>query len=267
MFNPNIFSPFFFDAGHSAGLQKKFDEGIPFRHLVIDDFLDSSFAQELLGSFPAIGSMKTQYDGLNERKAEESDFNKLDGCFTELHNVLSSAEFISWIEKITSLKPLGTVNDRLGCGLHQGGNNSFLDIHIDYNIHPIKKISRKLNLLIFLNPEWHEEWGGYLELWDGKVKNCIQKIKPSFNRAVIFECSEISYHGYSRITVPPNITRKSYYQYFFLALDQRGTYHDTIFKPKPKDKLLKRAAIPVKEFCKNSIKKILYRAGLKKFLE
>ncbi|MEO6540557.1 MAG: 2OG-Fe(II) oxygenase, partial [Ferruginibacter sp.] len=170
-----------------------------------------------------------------------------------------------WISNITGLKNLSTIDDRLGAGLHQGGNNSFLDIHIDYNIHPIKKKQRKLNLLIFFNKEWDENWGGMLELWN--KTSCFTKILPSFNRMVLFECNEISYHGYSRISCLESITRKSYYHYFFQPIADGLTFHDTIFLSKASDSFSKKLLTKTKEFMKNKIKLIFYKTGLQRFLK
>src|SRR6185312_1633922 len=198
----------------SQRLKIAFNTAVPFRHLVIDDFLDPAFAQSLDGRFPSLSRMKTHYAGLNEKKAEDNDFVKQDPAFTLLHNALSSPDFEGWLADITGITPLGTVDDRLGYGLHQGGDGSFLDIHIDYNIHPITKLQRKLNFLLFLNHGWQEEWGGLLQLWDARTEKTGHAIPPLFNRVVIFECSQISFHGCSKLHVPPGITRKSIYQYY-----------------------------------------------------
>ena len=251
----------------SQRLKIAFNTAVPFRHLVIDDFLDPAFAQSLDGRFPSLSRMKTHYAGLNEKKAEDNDFVKQDPAFTLLHNALSSPDFEGWLADITGITPLGTVDDRLGYGLHQGGDGSFLDIHIDYNIHPITKLQRKLNFLLFLNPVWEEGWGGFLELWDGRSQKTGQHIAPLLNRAVIFECSEISYHGYNKMEVPRGITRKSYYQYYFTTPEKHLRYHDTIFRPTPGNSLAKKIAVPVKELLKNSVKKILLFAGLERFLK
>jgi Rps23 Pro-64 3,4-dihydroxylase Tpa1-like proline 4-hydroxylase len=248
-------------------LRNTFEGAAPFRHLIIDEFLQSSFADNILKFFPPLLSMKTHYTGLNERKAEDTNFEKLDKIFTSLHEALSSPEFLNWLEAITSISPIQTIDDRLGYGLHQGGNRSFLDIHIDYNIHPIHKLRRRLNLLLFFNPHWESQWGGNLEFWDSKVENRIQNIVPQFNRAVIFECSEISFHGYSRMIMPEGITRKSYYQYYFTPVAENTNFHDTLFKPRPEDSVLKKIVVPAKEYLKNAAKKILLSLGFEKFLK
>ena len=260
--NAQLFSPAFVQA-----YKCDFDKGKPYRHLVIDQFLDPDFALRIRQGFPSLDSMKTHYTGINEKKAEDNNFGRLDSAFTELHAQLSSPAFLHWLAELTGIDPLTVVDDRLGFGLHQGGDKSFLDIHIDYNLHPVAKMQRRLNFLLFFNEEWQESWGGLLELWDPRTKKTGRYIAPVFNRTVIFECSEISYHGYTRIHVPPGITRKSYYQYYFSAPSKDLFYHDTIFKPVPEDPLIKKISVPVKEFLKNTVKKSLLRLGLERYLK
>jgi len=262
-----IFNNQIFNKETTITLGRLFNSNTPVRHIVIDNFLEDQIAQDIYKHFPSLSAMKTHYKGLNENKSEDSNFAHLNNCFTVLHNALSSELFLNWITECTGIRDCTFINDRLGYGLHQGGNNSFLDIHIDYNIHPIKNLYRKLNLILFFNPVWEANWGGHLELWDSEVKNCIQSIAPLFNRCVIFECSDISYHGYSRIMVPEQITRKSYYQYYFIPVAPDIKYHDTIFKTRPKESTIKKVVTPLKEFAKNTAKRILLKAGMKRFLK
>jgi Rps23 Pro-64 3,4-dihydroxylase Tpa1-like proline 4-hydroxylase len=262
-----VFNPVLFDERYSTELKALFCSNKPIRHLVIDQFLQPGLADAVYDHFPAIKQMNTHYKGINEKKAEHSDFANLNVAFQQLHKALSSTEFIAWIEKFTGIPALETIEDRLGYGLHQGANNSFLDIHIDYNLHPIKKMFRKLNLILFFNKQWENAWGGNLELWDKNVTTCVQSISPLFNRCVIFECSEFSYHGYNRITIPEGITRKSCYQYYFIPAPDDISFHDTTFKPRPKEHAVKKIATYAKEFAKNSAKKILLKLGWERFLK
>lgn len=259
-------NPELFDTAYSSTLKSSFDNAVPIRHVVIDQFLGNDFALQLFHHFPDIQEMKTKYNGINEKKSEHSDFRQLSSEFEQFRQTLASSDFLSWLERITGITHLESINDRLGYGLHQGANNSFLDIHIDYNLHPIQKKQRRLNLIVFLNKEWETYWGGELELWDKDVKKCIQQIAPVFNRCVIFECSNISYHGYSRISVPEGITRKSYYQYFFTPATTGLAFHDTIFKPRPQETAIKKLATHSKDFAKNLSKKVLLKLGFKRLL-
>jgi hypothetical protein len=245
----------------------EFNDAKPFRYLVIDDFLDPSFAEELASNFPGLKEMNVSYKGLNERKSEHSDFDKLPPVFLELKKGLSLSELTASIELITQIENLELINDRLGFGLHQGGKDSFLDIHVDYNLHPTERKLRKINLILFLNPQWESDWGGALEFWNQDVTVCERSILPAFNRCVLFECNEYSFHGYSKITCPEGITRKSFYQYYFTESQQKIAFHDTIFKNKPQETFVKKIIVPIKESTKNLIKRTLYKLGFAKLLE
>lgn len=247
-------------------IRNDFNNNLPIRHVVMDNFLSEPLAKTLYENFPSIHAMDTHYKGLNEKKAEHSNFSHLHPSFTTLHDYLCSSAFIKWMNEVTGAELLQTIEDRLGYGLHQGADKSFLDIHIDYNVHPIRNLYRKYNLILFLNPGWLQDWGGNLELWDSEVKNCIQSISPVFNRCVIFECSDVSYHGYNRVRVPEGITRKSIYQYYFVPLEEGVAFHDTIFKPRPQESVVKKVSTYSKDFAKNTAKKLLLKIGWKRFL-
>ena len=253
------------DVQKIADLKSTFSKSTPFKYVVIDSFLNLDFARSIAETFPTMDSMKTKYKGLNENKSEDSSFENFSESIQGLHNFIGSPYFINWVSLITGFEGLQVINDRLGAGLHQGGNNSFLDIHIDYNIHPVKKLHRRLNLIIFFNEEWETNWGGLLELWDRR--NCFEKIMPAFNRMVLFECNEISYHGYDFIKCPENITRRSYYHYFFSAAPKALTYHDTVFLLKPNDSIRKKILTGTKEFLKNKVKYIFFKIGFNKYLK
>lgn len=247
--------------------RNSFDKAKPYRFLVIDNFLDPAFAEEIANDFPSLDEMNVNYKGINERKSEHSDFEKLPTVFKQLKERVSKPDVTTAIETITQISHPELINDRYGYGLHQGGRNSFLDIHVDYNLHPLEKKQRRLNMILFFNKEWKEEWGGALELWNKDVTVCEQAVLPVFNRCVLFECNEYSFHGYSRINCPEDVTRKSFYQYYFTEPQKKIIFHDTIFKSKPDESTGKKILVPVKEGIKNYAKRILYYLGWKRFLK
>ena len=48
------------------------------------------------------------------------------------------------------------------------------------------QLHRRLNILVFMNPEWQDDWGGFFELWDPEVKHCLHSLAPLGNRCVVF---------------------------------------------------------------------------------
>jgi hypothetical protein len=255
------------EAGQIQRWQAEFETGSPFRYLIIDNFLEPAFAEELSNKFPALGEMNVRYRGMNERKSEHSDFVNLPSVFSALKKRLSEFDVTTAIGKITQIQNLELINDRFGFGLHQGGKDSFLDIHVDYNLHPLQRKQRRINLILFLNTNWEKDWGGALELWNKDVTKCEQSILPLFNRCVLFECNEYSFHGYSKINCPEEITRKSFYQYYFTDPEEKIVFHDTIFKSKPEESVTKRLLVSIKETLKNATKRTLYHFGLRRWLK
>lgn len=260
----NIIKKEFFTEENLNNLKKQFDIALPYRHIAIDNFLDQDFANKIYDQFPPLSVLNKHYHGLNESKSEGSNFESFDPCFQQLKQSVGSPEMIAALEKITGFKELFTTNDNLGSGVHQGKNGSYLDVHIDFNIHHVQKIHRRLNLLIYLNKNWKEEYGGKVELWNKDVTELGKSYLPILNRCVIFETNEISYHGYSTINVPEGETRKSFYSYYYTPIgDYKGKYHDTVFKARPEEGALKKIKTDVKETLKNSIKRTMLKLGIK----
>jgi Rps23 Pro-64 3,4-dihydroxylase Tpa1-like proline 4-hydroxylase len=260
VFNPEVVS----DATVER-LKKYFNEIPPYRHFYIDGFLKEEFANKLYENFPAPDDMTRKYNGLNEKKAEGTDFSKFNPAFQELKDQLAKPEINEWLTKITGIKDVFSIDDPLGAGVHQGENGSYLDIHIDFNIHPNLNIYRRLNLLIFLNKNWKEEYGGHSEMWNADVSELGAAYLPSWNRCVVFESSQISYHGYAKINIPPGESRKSFFNYYYTKEHEGGEnkYHDTVFKARPEEGLAKKIKTDVKEGLKNNIKRVLKKVGVK----
>lgn len=145
-------------------------------------------------------------------------------------------EFRSIISAVTDVKPVLADPDFIGGGMHQGGDGSFLDIHADFNKHMTTGKYRRLNILIYLNKNWKKKYGGDLELWDNKMKRCVKKISPDFNRCVIFATDKVSYHGYRKMRLPKDVTRKSIAAYYYSNRPAEGEdleFHNTLFQARP----------------------------------
>ncbi len=239
----------------------------PYPYIVIDNFLKPEVAEAMYDNFPKVDELRKHYKNLNEKKSEGSSFDQYHPDFNHVRQELGSQAFLTFMEKLTGIEGLILPDDHRGSGLHQGTDGSYLDVHVDFSVHPILNLHRRLNLLIFLNKNWKPEYGGALELWDPKVKNLEAEIMPGFNKAVIFECSDVSYHGYDKISIPEGETRKSMFVYLYTPVGPHVKYHDTIFKARPSEGLAKRAITDIKETGKNGVKKVLKTLGMKKLFE
>ncbi len=198
-------------------LNKQFISAIPYEHVVIDNFFNEDYLNILINNFPLINDNFKHWHIYNnpiEKKYALNNFDNLSE-YNELFKKLSTDEFVNIISKITSIENLE--NDPLlhGAGIHYHPNGGKLDMHLDYSIHPITKKERRVNLIIYLNKEWKEEYNGDLQLWDINFNGPVKKYYPKYNRAILFKTSDISYHGLPHpIKCPENIGRKSLAIYY-----------------------------------------------------
>jgi Rps23 Pro-64 3,4-dihydroxylase Tpa1-like proline 4-hydroxylase len=121
--------------------------------------------------------------------------------------------------------------------MHLAKRGGKIDVHLDYNIHPKLNLRRCVNLILFLSQDWQEEWGGQLELWDNQMQNCVKKITPKFNRAILFTTNDISYHGQPEpVMCPEGETRKTLTLWYHTEMKEQATdrYRGLFFK-RPQD--------------------------------
>ena len=160
---------------------------------------------------------------------------------------MNSASFIQFLENLTGID--GIIPDPYyrGGGIHQIVKGGKLDVHIDFNRHQKLQLERRLNVLIYLNQNWEESYGGHFELWKGHqnkngqhiLETCENRILPVFNRFVVFNTSEISYHGHpDTLTCPEGWTRKSLATYYYTVdrpESEKVPAHSTTFIKRPTD--------------------------------
>jgi Rps23 Pro-64 3,4-dihydroxylase Tpa1-like proline 4-hydroxylase len=219
----------------AASLRAKYASAAPFPHIVLDRLFDAAVLESILRDFPDPRSMQwMQFDNPQEKKLGYShERSTLSETVRGFLNDLNSFEMLLWLEALTGIE--GLIPDPYfgGGGLHQIEPGGFLKVHADFNVHPKLKLDRRLNMLIYLNKDWKEEYGGHLELWDRDQKSCRHRILPLFNRTVIFSTTDTSFHGHPHpLTSPPGITRKSVSLYYYTAgrpAEERSVPHDTIF--------------------------------------
>ena len=188
----------------------------PFAHIVLDDFLYPEAADALLSEFGMIGKW-SHYNHYNERKMGLTNFEAFGDKTQLIVKELGSPQFLEFAERLTGIGNLLADPDLDGGGLHQILPNGYLNVHADFQSHTTNpQWSRQLNLLLYLNKGWEDEWGGSLELWDQKMTAAQQTVKPVFNRCVIFHTTAASMHGHpTPLNCPEGKSRKSLALYYF----------------------------------------------------
>lgn len=215
----------------------KYKNAKPYENVVIPLFFKEEKANELNDNFPKPSKEEwNYYHNPIENKYSLNNFDKYSNI-KELFEYLQSEEFIGYIRDITGIEELEADPYLHGAGLHAYGNNGKLDIHLDYNIHPITKKERRVNLIIYLNKYWKEEYGGNLKLYDkdlNEVYDMYENI-PMWNTAILFKTCDNSYHGLPEpIKCPDDVYRKSIAIYYVSKPRENLTErYKAEFFPKP----------------------------------
>lgn len=200
-------------------LCRAFAAAKPLRHVVIDGLLAPAVAGEAAAAFPMLDAMPKVF---REPWAFKGQLSDVQGQWPALWPVIAAlhgAAFRDALAAITGVE--GLIPDPMlaGAGLHQYPRGGFQEQHVDPNMHPFDKgLHRRINVILYLNPEWREDWGGSFDLWEdrqGRPGACAARVMPRFNRALVFYSSGRSWHSVARVTAPAGITRKSIALYYY----------------------------------------------------
>ncbi len=231
-------------------LARQYRDNKPCPHILLRDFLDREVAMEMAQQFPqASTDAWTQYKHANENKLGMAKRQLFPPTLGSVTDELNSPEFVAWISKLTGIPDLMADPMLEGGGLHQSGRGGYLNVHTDFSMHHFhRNWRRRVNLILYLNPAWQEEWGGSIELWerkDGKMARYAAKYLPLLNHALIFTTDERSLHGFpDPLTCPEGESRKSLALYYY-TVEQAGKVvgHSTDYFARPQDGLGKSAMI------------------------
>ena len=218
----------------------------PFPYWEIDGFFDDDF----LGELDSIEHFNEAWDiamksgwGVsefgddNEIKRGCSNFENANPRYLEVLNSLNSNDMIAFLRHITKIPDLTGDSSFLGGGGHQIRRGGKLGIHVDFTIHDNEKFAgywRRANILLYLNRNWDEKWGGHLELWDKPRKKggkLVKKISPTFNKMIIFGTLQESWHGHPEpLNCPEDRNRLSLATYYYSKQPSNDTSkHSTLF--------------------------------------
>ena len=200
------------------------DEGtyfsMPFQHLIIDNFLPLDIATDLLRAFPHASHdcwQRSNDEGI-EIKARtdwQSEFDIPDEL-SAVVRVFNSAPILRAMAGALSIPKLMSDPYYSGGGLNISERGGLLDIHVDGNYHDESGMNRRVNLLYYLNPNWEPAWGGEFGIYDNVGETLVKSVAPTFNRCIIFDTHDKSYHGLPNpINFPSDNPRRSILLYYY----------------------------------------------------
>jgi Rps23 Pro-64 3,4-dihydroxylase Tpa1-like proline 4-hydroxylase len=214
---------------------EQYNNAQPFPHIVFDEFLNEEVLNLCLEHFPGNEKAQASYNRSQEKRKFEYKPEVLAPPLRALFYSFNSLPFINFLQKLTGINGLIPDPYFLGAGLHEVQQSGYLNIHADFNHHEQLDLERRINVLIYLNKDWKEEYGGCLELWDERMQSCKARIVPSFNRCVIFNTSSVSMHGNPEpVAHPEGRPRRAIALYYYTATwDAARVNRTTRFNARP----------------------------------
>lgn len=205
----------------------------PFKHLVIDNFLPSELAEICLKNFPSTEKNNWEFENdsdieIKYRTTWQSEFDIPDGI-VDVVRILNSSAFLLAMAKVFDIPKIIPDPYFSGGGLNVTKPGGLLDVHVDGNYHDATGLNRRLNVLLYLNKGWSDDWGGEFGLYDEHGDQCIKKVPPLFNRLVIFDSHDKSFHGLPNpLNFPEGEERKSLILYYYTKSERPSVQVTTV---------------------------------------
>ncbi len=261
--NPYLNSEFQDLAAVAEQFKAQYTSAQPFPSISFKNFFNPDFLSSVLEEFPDLSkAAASQYNDTKQIKFEGKGERPFGINTKQLMHFLNSEPFLEFLQSLTSIKET-LLGDPyfVGGGMHEIKPGGLLKVHADFNKHPKTNLDRRINVLVYLNKDWQESYGGHFELWDKDMKACVHKILPEFNTLAMFSTTDFSYHGHPNpLSCPPDRSRKSLALYYYSngrpaeEINPELTKHSTLWKAREGDQA---DAVALKLNSKQKIKKLV----------
>lgn len=203
---------------------------------IIEDVLPAEHARTIYEAFPSVERLVLKRT-LGQLKYVGYQMDAYDPVLAETIYAFQDTRIVRAIGAITGLTGL-LPDDRLYAGgislMTQG---QYLNPHLD-NSHDIERNNyRVLNLLYYVTPGWQDDDGGHLELWDNGPGKRQRTMYSRFNRLVVMQTDERSWHSVSKVLGDGRRCCVSNYYFSPHAAGRDTSYHVTSFRGWPGQKL------------------------------
>lgn len=222
-------------------LHADYVQATPFPHIVFDGFFPESILKLACSNFPAEALKSDRVFDINYGGHHKRQILPYD-CSAQaqaIFHFMNSQAVLQFLEGLSGID--GLISDPYfeGGGYHEIDQGGLLGVHADFRINNKLHLQRRLNLLVYLNPDWDERWGGQLELWDRSMKRCEASIFPILNRCVVFSTDADSFHGHpDALRTPDGVKRRSMALYYYTGSRQiyaEVPNRDTMYYARPND--------------------------------
>ncbi|MGR3503184.1 2OG-Fe(II) oxygenase [Pseudaestuariivita sp.] len=255
-----------------AALAEEYQSGKPFHYIGVDNFLPLEITEKVREEALMLRQKEAEHSSLQEHLKSSYNPDTLPDYSRSVFHAFNSLAFIRFLEEMTGITGLIPDPYYFGAGIHRTETGGYLGIHADFNYHQRMNLERRLNVLIYLNPDWKDEYGGAFEVWNSGMKNKVAGFTPVMNRMCCFSTTSDSWHGNPEpVNHPEDEPRLSIALYYYTATwDEGRIAHSTLFKPRPGTtdvaartpyirKGLEQALPPI---VYRGVSKVLYRMGM-----
>jgi hypothetical protein len=246
-----------------GALREDFENAQPFAHVALTGVFDPATLRTINAEFPATEAMGGSFAGeIQGGKFTESDWEKFGPTTQDFVSACNSGPFLKALEELTGIPGLIADPYLSGGGQHQSGRGARLKVHSDFNVHPFLNLTRRLNMLVYLNEGWDSNWGGQLELWNHDMSEAVVSVMPELGQVVIFSTTDTSFHGLpDPIQCPPEQSRRSLAFYYFTADGATPDPRSTLWKERPGEDFLSRPSARIKAAAGHARRAVLTAIG------
>ncbi len=218
-----------------ASLAAEYQSKTPYHYICVDNFLPLEILDRVRDEALSMGDKPAENASGNEKLKTSFNPDRMPTYSKAVFHTLNSRPFLQFLENMSGIKGLIPDPYYQGGGIHRTNTTGFLDIHADFNHHSIMNLERRLNMLIYLNPDWKEEYGGSFEIWSDDMKEKVAGFAPVMNRMCCFSTGANTMHGNPEpVNHPEGDPRLSIALYYYTATWEEGRIgQSTVFKPRP----------------------------------
>jgi Rps23 Pro-64 3,4-dihydroxylase Tpa1-like proline 4-hydroxylase len=220
----------------------------PFPYIIIPEFINTETYSKIKSTFPSKPDEKWwKYENPLEVKYALDNLELMDPVISNVFYSLSHENTIDKFKQIFNIPDLEYDPYCHGAGIHMHPRYGRLNMHLDYEIHPVSNKQRRLNIILYLNDDWNPEWNGDTQLWNSTVSECIVKSYPKGNTAIVFVTTEQSWHGVPETILCPNDTYRKTLAFYYVSdlkndknvdkkgADENGFRTKAVFVKRPSD--------------------------------
>jgi Rps23 Pro-64 3,4-dihydroxylase Tpa1-like proline 4-hydroxylase len=220
----------------TTALHESWISAKPFKHIILDDIFDAGLLERVCREIPRIDDEIWVHESDDHiKQINHRSPVTLSESASELVTLLHSAAFLYLLSEITGIWELLPDPYLQGASYHVVPRGGFFKVHADRSMAYSTGLHRRLALMLYLNKCWKPEYGGQFELWNETGTQREKSVEPIFNRCLIFEVTETSYHGLPvPVACPPGQTRNSFAVYYHtVAKVENGKIkdHTSVYAP------------------------------------